>query len=100
MANNNHTPEQRAILRKLKALNHRYSKALAIVNECEIERGDLYLEARALTPPVTFRDLADVFGVTEAAVMQKVKRHSQRPAPPQLATVTTLPTPELEPAGT
>ena len=66
------TPEQRAVVAKLERFSTKYRKTTATLSALEDERTALYLEARAAG--VTFRDIAAVFGVTEAAVMQKIKR--------------------------
>lgn len=66
------SPEQRAIAAKLERFAAKYRKAAAGLAALEDERTALYLEARAAG--VTFRDIAAAFGVTEAAVMQKIKR--------------------------
>ena len=70
--------EQTVMLRRLRALYRRHARAVDKVGECERERTALYLEARALDPPVTYAQIAAVFQITEAAVMQKVSRHYKR----------------------
>lgn len=70
--------EQAAVLRRMAANKTRLTKAESALAKVEGERTALYLEARALEPPVTFKDIADVYGITEAAVMQKVRRHEAR----------------------
>ena len=64
---------------KLRALHKRHARTTGQLDQLEDERTKLYLEARALDPPMTFKEIADIFGVTEAAVMQKVKRHASKP---------------------
>lgn len=64
---------------QLRALHKRHTRASMTLAECEAQRTTLYLQARALDPPMTFKEIADIFGVTEAAVMQKVKRHTSKP---------------------
>lgn len=63
----------RQMTRNAKAL----AKANAALAALENERADLYRAARERVdgkPLVTFRDIASIYGVTEAAVMQKAKR--------------------------
>lgn len=67
--------ERATVRRRLRALHGRYSRAQRAMKAYEEERTALYIEARALVPPMTFKEIADIFGVTEAAVMQKVKRY-------------------------
>lgn len=50
------------------------ARARAHLEKVEAQRTALYLEARRLEPPVTIKALADAYGVTEAAIMQKVNR--------------------------
>ena len=69
------TPEQQRMVTRLQAFERKYAKVAGVLADLEAERSRLYVEARELDPPVTFRDIAGVFGVTEAAVMQKIKRH-------------------------
>lgn len=40
----------------------------------EAERTVIYVAGRELDPPMTYKEIAAVYGITEAAVMQKVKR--------------------------
>lgn len=70
-----YTPAQRQMLRRLTTFRRRYLRDAARAEATEQARTDLYLAARELDPPLTFKDIADVFEVTEAAVMQKVRRH-------------------------
>lgn len=69
--------ERQLVMRKLRALHRRYTRTMARVDECEELRSQLYVEARSLTPPITYRSIAEVFGVSEAAVMQKERRWKQ-----------------------
>lgn len=62
--------------KRLEALQRRHARHQGKTKDLEDERSRLYVEARELDPPMTFREIADIFGVTEAAVMQKTKRHS------------------------
>ncbi len=66
--------DRKAVIRKLRTVAKRHDRASAALAAAERERTEVYLEARAVEPPVTFREIADIFGVTEAAVMQKLKR--------------------------
>lgn len=63
-----------AMVRRLARLRGRLERANEQVRQLEAARTQLYVEARELDPPMTFKAIADVFGVTEAAVMQKVTR--------------------------
>lgn len=67
--------EQERTVKNLRRLAARYNRAVAHLAALEDDRAEAYLAARALDPPVTFKAIADAFGVTEAAVMQKIKRH-------------------------
>lgn len=67
--------EQSAMRRSLRGLARRHASMIERAQVVEQERTAAYMAARALTPPLTFKEIADIFGVTEAAVMQKVKRH-------------------------
>lgn len=68
------TPEQRKMVTRLRQFKRRYDRQMAKARAIEDERTDQYLAARAVTPPLTYAHIADLFGVTEAAVMQKVRR--------------------------
>lgn len=70
-----YTTAQRQMLRRLASFRKKYLRDTARAEATEQARTDLYLAARELEPPLTFKDIADVFEVTEAAVMQKVRRH-------------------------
>lgn len=69
-----YTTAQRQMLRRLTTFRKKYQRDTARAEATEQARTDLYLAARELDPPLTFKDIADVFEVTEAAVMQKVRR--------------------------
>lgn len=69
--------EQQAMLKQLGKLHARYERAVATLAELEVERAEMYQAARDLDPPLTFRAIAGVFGVTEAAVMQKLRRTAE-----------------------
>lgn len=71
---------QAAVLRKLRACAARYEKAQATMEALTVERGDLFVAARECDPPITWKAIADIFGVTEAAITQKVKRHQRSDA--------------------
>lgn len=68
------TLSQRAALTRLRRVRDRLEKATAILTLIEEERAAAYLAARDCDPPITFKAIADVFGITEAAVMQKSKK--------------------------
>jgi hypothetical protein len=68
--------ERQATITRMRAFARKYRRALATVETLERERLTVYQEARACDPPVTFKEIADTFGITEAAVMQKIKRES------------------------
>lgn len=70
----------RAMVRRLSTIRRRLERVNASWKALEDERTQAYLAARALDPPMTFKAIADVFGVTEAAVMQKVTRHEKAQA--------------------
>ena len=72
--------ERSAVLRRMTSVRARLRAANARVAELEAERTEVYRAARQLDPPVTYRYLADHFGVTEAAIMQKLKRDDRRTA--------------------
>lgn len=59
---------------RLRRLRRSLDLANARVRALEDRRTALYLEARQLDPPMTYMAIAKAFGVTEAAVMQKVSR--------------------------
>lgn len=64
------TRDQARHLKLLAAHNVRYQRAQARIDELWREREEMYIAARQLKPPLTFRQIAEVFGITEAAVMQ------------------------------
>lgn len=68
------TPEQERMFKRMRNFKLRYDKAMIRAANIEQQRTDLYLAARLTNPPITYQEIADVFGVTEAAVMQKVRR--------------------------
>lgn len=68
------TPEQRAAMVQLRRVRARLDRANARLAQIEDDRAAAYVAARACTPPLTFQVIADEFGVTESAVMQKHKR--------------------------
>ncbi len=63
-----HTPEQRAILRRLKAVTKRIAKHKADFDE----RNALYVEGRRAG--LVFLELAVIAGTSEVAVIQAVKK--------------------------
>lgn len=69
-----------AVTRKMVRHRARYERATGNVAALEDERAELYEEARRLDPPMTFREIAAVYGITEAAVMQKIRRREKAAA--------------------
>jgi hypothetical protein len=65
------------MLARLRSLHGRHKKAVDRLEALEQERAELYLEARAMTPPITFKSIAAIFEVTEAAIMQKLRRERE-----------------------
>lgn len=72
--------DEAGMLAELRALNQRMKRATTSLDECERQRSELYAKARAMDPPLTFKQIADVFGVTPAAVMQKLDRATEQAA--------------------
>lgn len=68
------TPAHELMITKLTRSYKRLQAAGARLDVLEAERDRLYEQARAMDPPVTYAAIAAVFDVTEAAIMQKVKR--------------------------
>lgn len=64
------TVEQARMLKLLASHAKLYQRTQNRIDELWRERVDLYAAARELKPPLTFRQIAEVFGITEAAVMQ------------------------------
>lgn len=64
------------MLTTMQRFARRFEQAQAKVAAMEDERADLYIAARSIDPPLTFRQIAATFGVTEAAVMQKINRRN------------------------
>lgn len=75
------TPEQAALLKRMRKMRAQYEKVLARAETMWDQRGAVYEEARALDPPLTYAQIAEAFGITQAAVMQKIaKVNRQREA--------------------
>ncbi len=68
--------DRQDVLRDLKRMARKLEKANAMAAECELERLALYQRARAAG--LTFKAIAAVFGITEAAVMAKLRREDER----------------------
>lgn len=66
--------EQRALAQRMREFRSRYKVLAAGMEKMEAQRAALYVEGRKLDPPMTFREMADIFGITQAAVMQSVDR--------------------------
>jgi hypothetical protein len=68
----------RRIRARLSANKVKLDLANVRLRKLEAERTELYRQARQTgadgNPLVTFKDIAAIYGVTEAAVMQKAKR--------------------------
>lgn len=67
-------PEVSAMLKRIEAHGKKYRTTLAKLEELQAGRRALYLEARALTPPIPYRTIGVAAGVTEAAVIQVVNK--------------------------
>lgn len=63
-----------AILRDVTRQNERVRRAEAALNTELDRRRALYVEARDLDDPISYRALAEASGVTEGAVMQVVAK--------------------------
>lgn len=73
-ANGTRPASRTAVVAKLRRLKVRHDRATAALLALEEERVALYQEARDLDPAITFREIAGIFEITEAAVMQKLRR--------------------------
>lgn len=58
----------------------RVVRDLGRLRQLERDRADLFVQGRDLDPPVTFAEIAEIAGVTPAAVKQVVRREQSRPA--------------------
>lgn len=65
------------VVRRMQRFRVRYDRATTALQQLEDERAELYEAARQLDPPMTFREIAAVFEITEAAVMQKMRRRAK-----------------------
>lgn len=83
------TAEQERMFRRMRTFKVGYDRSVARAQAKEQARTALYLAARQTRPPITYQEIADVFGVTEAAVMQKVRRHEAAQANGQAQPVAT-----------
>lgn len=72
--------DRQTVLRRIRSVAGRYQRGKERMELLEAERTSVYREARALEPPITFATLAREFGVTEAAIMQKINRQDDRDA--------------------
>lgn len=77
-ANDALTPAHAKVRRRLERLKVRHDRATATLQAIEDERAALYVEARELQPALTYKAIADIFDVTEAAIIQKVNRERER----------------------
>ena len=73
-----HTAERRDMMKRLKTLAAQHQRATARLTALEDDRAEAYEAARALDPPITFRQIASIFGCSEAAVMQHLSRRRER----------------------
>ena len=67
--------EREALLRSMRALAARRAKAASVLTAIDQARVPLYEQARAFDPPLTFREIAECFGVTTTAIQQACVRH-------------------------
>jgi len=67
-----------SLVRRMRALRARHARATSTLQDIEDQRTAMYEAARALEPPLTFREIAEAFDVSEAAIMQKMKRAGVR----------------------
>lgn len=56
------------------AILEELASTIGVLADASERRMDLFREARALTPPVPFRRLAEVAGVSDVAVLQALRR--------------------------
>lgn len=70
--------DERRILARLRKLRGQIDAGEAKVRGLYAERESLFLEGRALVPPLVQREMGDASGVTEAAVIHVVKRANDR----------------------
>lgn len=70
--------ERAGFVRSLKALARRHRHTVELLARLDEERATAYEAARALDPPMTLRQLADIFGVSEAAITQHISRRRNR----------------------
>jgi CRP-like cAMP-binding protein len=68
------TREQQRAVTELRKLAERYRRAKSTVDGLDEERGLAYARARAIDPPLTFKQIAEAVGITEAAVQQKLAK--------------------------
>jgi hypothetical protein len=61
-------------LRRLTKLAERHRQLSSSLAKVDAEVTDAIFDARALDPPITKKVLGDLFGVTEAAITQRMKR--------------------------
>lgn len=64
------------LLRKLRAINRK----LRALRPLEQERLDLLREARAMEPPMTFRELGTAAGVSDRAIQAALRKQDERRA--------------------
>ena len=63
---------------KFRALQARYKSTGEEAAQLEAARGEAMWEGRQLTPPLTFRELADIFDVTVGAVQARVEKEKAK----------------------
>lgn len=70
-------PHHDDVKKRLVRVKRRLDKASAALDAIQHERAALYVEARELDPPITYKTIADIFGTTEAAAIQMVTRQQK-----------------------
>lgn len=84
MSDTDLSPDEReALVVEMREFQARYQATGATMAELEDLRGEFYMRARALPKPITYAELADIFGVTPAAIQHKERRILKRQATPQ-----------------
>lgn len=66
--------EHVALEAEMRDFQARYRVLSTAMDKLEAQRGELYLRGRALDPPMTYKALAAIFEVTQAAIQQKERR--------------------------
>lgn len=66
--------ERARVRRKMQRFAQRGVKVNQALNDYRDELTAVYMEGRQLDPPMTYKEIAEIFGITEAAVVQKVNK--------------------------